>query len=191
MLGIAFRFNVAGIGWFLLRCLFSLLFRRRAGLLYGGRKVCLGRRGTRLRLGDRRRGLGEKIEKGALLRHVSEFQSGFRYNCEIILRTGLSLHHLAASQTRRERKPFAGKTSMECRGHWQEPHPMRNNYTVTRKPHGIRYQISFFFRYVRMDVTIVYCCPLLVVFFVIFSYSVQYYANSPPTLLFWPVIHVK
>ncbi len=53
-LGGTFRRNIVRLG-FLLWCLFSFLFRRGVGLLHGGRQVCLGRRGTRLRLGDRRR----------------------------------------------------------------------------------------------------------------------------------------
>lgn len=66
---VPFRVHSAGLGS-LLRCLLSLLLRRGAGPLYGGGQVRLGRRGTRLRLGDRRRRLGEKTEQGALLRHV-------------------------------------------------------------------------------------------------------------------------
>ena len=102
-LGVTLRLSFAGLGWLLLRCLFSLLFRRGVGLLHGGRQVCLGRRGTRLRLRDRRRRLHEKVENGALLRHVCELLGCINWTLQRMLSavSWASLHHLAASYTAR------------------------------------------------------------------------------------------
>ena len=70
-LGLTLRFDSVALGLLLLS---RLLFRGRAGLLHRGGQVRLGRRGTglRLRLGGRRRRLGEEAEQRALLRHVCE-----------------------------------------------------------------------------------------------------------------------
>lgn len=76
-------FRPVGAGRSSRRRLPGLLFGRGVGLLHEGGQVRLGRGGTRprlrLRLGNRRRRLGEETEEGALLRHERDFQGALLF----------------------------------------------------------------------------------------------------------------